>query len=311
MKKTLYSILIPVYNEEKSLEELYSQIQNICRKNEINYKIIFIDDGSTDKSLDILQKIQKNNKKRVKIISFSKNFGKSCALQAGFDYAKGEYIFTIDADLQDDPKEIPNFIKEMKKGKFDVVSGWKYNRKDPSGKKIPSKIANVLTKKLSKVKIHDMNCGFKLFKKNTTDQLEIHGDMHRFIPTILSAKGFKIGEIKINHRKRKHGKSKYGAKRLITGFFDFLTVILITKYLQKPLHFFGKIGLIILFISGLSLLYLFIIWLMGNSIGTRPLFIFSLLLFILSIQIIIFGLVAELIIRNNNKKHFIINKTYE
>lgn len=308
-----YSIVIPCYNEEESLSQLVKEISLVALKEKLGFEIIFVNDGSKDNTLDTLISLKKEfTDLKIIIIDFSVNAGKANALHAGFEIASGDYIFTLDADLQDDPAEIPNFIKEMGDGKYGMITGWKFNRLDPIGKTLPSKIANNTLKFISGVKVHDMNCGFKLYRAEAAKSLNLYGDMHRFIPALLSSKGFRIGEIKVNHRKRVYGKSKYGAWRLITSFFDMLTVVIRTKFLEKPLHFFGPIGFFIIFASFLSLIYLFIEWLVGNRpIGDRPLLMFSLIMFSLGFQIIMTGLIGELLILRIPKKEYTIRKIYK
>lgn len=306
----LYSFVIPAHNEEGNLAELLAQITEEAAKLQLHTEIIVINDGSTDNTLATLLMLKKSYPD-LKIIDFNTRYGKSSALQAGFSMVQGEYVFTMDADLQDDPAEFRNFITKMEQEKLDMVSGWKFVRHDEVGKTLPSKIANTVMRKMSGVKIHDMNCGFKLYTRKAIQSLLLYGDMHRFIPAVLGAHGYKIGEIKVNHRARKSGVSKFGTKRLITSGFDFLTILLVTKYLQKPLHFFGLWGIVFATLSFISLMYLFYLWaFLGEAIGTRPLFIFSLFMMGLGIQITILGLIAELVIRNNSKDTYIIRQVY-
>ncbi|MBL7086673.1 MAG: glycosyltransferase family 2 protein, partial [Candidatus Cloacimonetes bacterium] len=219
------SFVIPVYNEEKTLKELHQKmLENIGNK---NYEIIFIDDGSNDNSYNILQRIVREDE-NVKIIKFRRNFGKSAALQIGFDKAKGDIVFTLDADLQDDPDEIPRFIKKINEG-YDLVAGWKKHRKDPITKKISSKIFNLITSIIFRLKLHDYNCGFKAYRNEVIKSIHIYGELHRYIPALAKAKGYKICEIPIKHHKRRFGRSKYGLERFTRGFLDLLTVTMITK----------------------------------------------------------------------------------
>ena len=213
------SIIIPAYNEEDNILPLYKEIlKNIPKK--YSYEIIFIDDGSTDSTLKNIKAIKDKN---IKSISFRKNFGKAEGLNTGFKEATGDIIITMDADLQDNPKEIPNFIKKINEG-YDLVSGWKYNRLDPLGKRVPSKLFNKLTRILTRVNLHDFNCGFKAYKKEVAKSLKLYGEMHRYIPAMASWQGFKVGEIKVDHRERVHGVSKYGWERLIKGLLDLCTI---------------------------------------------------------------------------------------
>ena len=225
--------------------------------------------------------------------SFRRNFGKSAALATGFQNARGEYVVTMDADLQDDPAEVPKLLAKL--DEYDLVSGWKYPRHDPLTKRIPSKVINWLTAKLTGVKIHDMNCGLKAYKAEVVKGLSLYGEQHRFIPALAHANGFKVGEVQVRHHPRKFGHTKFGGKRFIEGIFDLITVLFITRYIRKPLHFFGIAGLALLLAGGCTLTYLVIGWFMGRWIGDRPLFLLSVLLIILGIQFISTGLLGEML----------------
>ncbi len=268
-------------------------IANIPKK--YSYEIIFIDDGSTDSTLKNIQSIKDKN---IKIISFRKNFGKAEGLNTGFKEATGDIIITMDADLQDNPAEIPNFIKKINEG-YDLVSGWKYNRLDPLGKRIPSKLFNKLTRILTRVNLHDFNCGFKAYKKEVAKSLKLYGEMHRYIPAMASWQGFKVGEIKVVHRERVHGVSKYGWERLIKGLLDLCTITFLGSYQRSPLHLFGTIGLAATAEGVLIGTYLTIKWFEGYPLSNRPLLLLAVLLIVLGIQILSLGLIAEMI--NYNK----------
>lgn len=300
------SFVIPVFNEEKTLKELHNKILENVGIN--TYEIIFIDDGSKDNSYDILQEIAQSDK-NVQVIKFRKNFGKSAALQAAFDKAKGDIVFTLDADLQDDPAEIPKFIEKINEG-YDLIAGWKKHRKDPITKKIPSRIFNIVTSIIFKLKLHDYNCGFKAYKNEVIKSISIYGELHRYIPAIAKAKGFKISEIPVKHHKRRFGKSKYGFERFTRGFLDLLTVTMITKYERSPLYLFGIGGLIISFIGFIVTLYLAIMKIFfGMALSNRPLLFLGVLLIVVGVQLISIGLLGEMIVysskniekRNNNK----------
>lgn len=294
------SFIIPVFNEEQSLQPLYSEIiENI--KN-YKYEIIFIDDGSTDGSFVVMQKLAAKDK-NVKVIKFRKNFGKAASLDVGFEAAKGEIIFTMDADLQDDPKEITNFIKKIEQG-YDLVSGWKKKRRDPIHKTFPSKLFNAITAKFFRLKLHDYNCGFKAYRQEVIKELDIYGEMHRYIPALADSKGFKITEIPVNHRPRKFGKSKYGIERYIRGFLDLLTVKLVTSYTHSPLYLFGKIGTTLSIIGFLIGLYLTIMkfW-FHQPLYNRPLLYLSILLIMLGLQFFSIGLIGELLVNQNRKQN--------
>ncbi len=286
------SIVIPLYNEEESLTELHRRLTEVLSSLGRDYEIIFVDDGSTDGSLNVLEKLFREDP-LIEVVSFRRNRGKSAALAAGFEKAKGGCVVTMDADLQDDPTEIPNLIAKL--DEYDLVSGWKFPRKDPLSKRIPSKVINWLTAKLTGVRIHDMNCGLKAYKNEVVKDLSIYGEQHRFIPALVFANGFKVGEVKVHHHPRKFGHTKFGAKRFIEGIFDLITVLFITRYIRKPLHFFGIAGLALLIAGGFTLGYLIVGWFLGRWIGSRPLFTLSVLLIILGIQFISTGLLGEML----------------
>ena len=243
------SVVIPIYDEVESLEQLYNELRKVLSIYE-SYQIIFVDDGSSDGSIDVIRKIIENDI-NTKIIQFHRNYGKSAALAEGFKNADGEYIVTMDADLQDDPKEIPHLVKKLEEG-FDLVSGWKKDRKDPLSKKIPSKLFNFITKLFTGVKIHDFNCGLKIYRQSVVKTLEIYGGRHRYIPALAGYKKFKVAEIIVNHRPRLYGETKYGGSRMFHGFFDLISILFLSKYTQSPLYFFGKICLFT-FLSGIGI----------------------------------------------------------
>ncbi|MBT4277349.1 glycosyltransferase family 2 protein [Candidatus Falkowbacteria bacterium] len=298
------SIVIPVFNEMESLEELNLRITKALSGLSFDYEIVYIDDGSTDNSFKILKKIKERNPK-IKIIQFRRNFGKSAALNVAFKEANGDLIITMDGDLQDEPTEIINFIKKIEEG-YDMVSGWKQNRKDPLIKLISSKIFNFTVSKLTKIKLHDFNCGFKIYRSEVIKNIEIYGELHRFLPVLAYEKGFKIGELKIKHNARKFGKSKYGKlglRRIKNYLLDPINIILLTKYAKKPAHFFGNIGLLSFGLGSVFFLYLTILWLLGHRpIGNRPLLFLGILLIIIGIQLISMGFLGEIITRQNSKK---------
>jgi len=293
------SFVIPVYNEEKSLKNLHKKIsENIP---ESSYEIIFINDGSTDNSYAIIDEISKNDP-HVKAILFRTNFGKAAALQAGFDKAQGDIIFTMDADLQDDPEEIPRFIEKIHEG-YDLVSGWKKKRKDPITKKWPSKIFNFITSLVFHLKLHDYNCGFKAYRKEAAKSLNIYGELYRYIPAIIWSKGFCVTEIPVTHHKRKFGKTKYGAKRFIRGFLDLLTVTMITKYQRSPLYLFGASGLFISFLGFVISIWLAVEKIFFNmSLSNRPLLFLGILLIVVGVQLISIGLLGEMIVYSSRQK---------
>jgi len=293
----LISVIIPLYNEEESIEILYSEL--LINLKGYEFEIIFINDGSFDNSSNIIKNIIKTDK--IHLIELYKNYGKSAALSEGFKYCKGDYVITLDADLQDDPAEIPKLIEVLNTSDFDIISGWKKDRKDPLSKRFPSKIFNIITRLLSGIKIHDFNCGLKIYKRKVVKSIEVYGGMHRYIPVIAKQKGFITSEKPVNHRSRKFGETKYGGSRFLHGFFDLLTILFLGKYFARPLHFFGLFGLLNL-ISGMFInLYLTIGWFNGLPIGNRPIFFLGILLIIIGIQFISLGLLGELIIKSNSK----------
>ena len=288
------SIVIPVYNEASSLIELYEEIKvNVASF--LIWEILFVDDGSTDDSGEIIRSLHEKDK-RVKLIQFHRNYGKSAALSEGFKTATGNFILTMDADLQDDPKEIDNLFKKIQDG-YDLVSGWKITRKDPLSKKIPSKFFNWVTRLMTGVKIHDFNCGLKLYRKRVVDTLEIYGGRHRYIPALASQKRFIIGEIPVNHRERKYGTTKYGGARLFHGFFDLLTILFLHRYTQSPLHLFGYLGLISLLISFGVEIYVVILKMFFNEPFKIhfALIVFGGMLFVLGLWFFSIGLIGEMI----------------
>ncbi len=288
------SIVIPLYNEVESLPELYSQIKEVVTENRYEYEIIFVDDGSTDGSLEVLKKIRQNDKK-VKIISFRRNYGKSAALAVGFEHANGDVIITMDADLQDDPHEIPNLLKKLDEG-FDLVSGWKKKRYDPISKTIPSKIFNFVVSTLTGIKIHDFNCGLKAYRRSVTKDIKVYGELHRYLPVLAHWAGYKIGEIVVQHHPRKYGKTKFGVSRFLKGFLDLLTVMFTTRYFKRPLHLFGTLGILIFALGFGITFYLSLLKIIENiSLSNRPLFILGVMLTIVGVQFISIGLLGEMI----------------
>lgn len=288
------SIIVPVYNEEESVAITHKEITDVMRPLGNAYEIIFVDDGSTDGTLFELKKLFP-----AEIISFARNFGKSQALQAGFDEATGDYIITLDGDLQDDPREIPRLIDAMQSN-ADLVCGWKYKRQDSFSRRVASKIANTITRRITKIDIHDMNCGFKIYRRNVARQLQLYGDMHRYIPSVVSSMGFSIGEIKVNHRPRRFGKTKYGFMRFVSSSFDFITLIFLRTFIDRPMHFFGFWGFFASCIGFAFLSYLSwekIVW--GVAIGGRPLLSLGILLVIVGFQLLSLGFLGELVIRQD------------
>jgi glycosyltransferase involved in cell wall biosynthesis len=287
------SVVIPLYNEKDSLEELHRRLIMVLNGLDREFEIIYVDDGSTDGSYQILRRLTSQDR-RFKVLRFRRNFGKSAALNAGFKESVYELVISIDADLQDVPEEIPNLLNKMQED-FDLVSGWKQNRKDPLIKVMTSRFFNYFTALSTGVSIHDINSGFKCYRRTVLDEISVYGDMHRYIPVLASYRGFHIGEIRVRHDRRKHGKSKFGPSRYFGGLFDLLTVIMLTRYNRKPLHAFGILGML-LFAGGLCVDgYLALGWIFGHWIGDRPLLLLGTLLMIIGVQFIFFGLLAEMI----------------
>ena len=293
------SIIIPLFNEEKSLSPLCSQLKSVLKSLGKSYEIIFVDDGSGDNSWSVLEKLHATDKD-IKSIQFRKNSGKAAALSAGFKYAKGKVIITMDADLQDDPDEIPKFIKKLNEG-YDLLSGWRFKRQDPISKTLPSKIFNYLTSRSTGVGIHDFNCGFKAYRKEVIKDVEVYGELHRYIPALAHWKGYRVGEMKVRHHPRAHGKSKYGIVRLFRGFTDLLTVMFLTRYMKKPLHLFGSIGLLLLLVGLIVNVYFVILWLLGQGGWVRPLLLLGVLLMLIGFQVVSTGLIGEIIVSTRGK----------
>jgi len=294
------SIVIPLLNEADSLKELTERISGQLQSLKSEFEIVFIDDGSTDNSFEVLKSL-KTEHPEIHIIQFNRNFGKSAALSEGFKTAKGEIVITMDADLQDDPAEIPRLIAQIESG-YDLVSGWKQKRNDPIGKTIPSKFFNFFTRQLTGIKIHDFNCGLKAYRQKVIKAIPVYGELHRYLPVLAHWLGFRVGELVVTHHARKHGYSKFGIKRFFNGFFDLLTVLFITRFRQKPLHLFGFMGLGSSLLGLLVLAYLSVLWFQGQGIGQRPLFFLGVLLIIVGVQFFSIGLIGEMLINTQDSK---------
>ncbi len=315
------SIIISLYNEEESISELVDWIERALSNSDISnleYEIIFVNDGSTDNSWKIIEQLSKTHN-RLKAISFSRNYGKSAALYCGFKAAQGDVVITMDADLQDSPEEIPELYRMIKEGDYDIVSGWKKKRHDNIiAKNIPSKIYNFTARKVTGVKLHDMNCGLKGYKNEVVKNIEVYGDMHRYIPYIAKNAGYtKIGEKVVEHQKRKYGKSKFGISRFFNGFLDLLSLHFLSKFGKKPMHFFGVLGLLSFFTGSFIAIWLIIDKIISQSNGLKfrqvtdqPLFYIALIALIIGSQLFLTGFLGELISRNShNRNDYNINKT--
>lgn len=302
----MLSFIIPVLNESESLRELYVEIDRVCAQERLEAEVIFIDDGSTDNCWEIITDLSKRDA-RVSGIRFRRNFGKAAALSAGMQSARGELIFMLDADLQDDPAEVPRFLAQMAAGS-DVVNGWKKRRYDPWHKVFPSRVFNKMVSYLTHLNLHDHNCGFKCFRREVPKEIRLYGELHRFIPVLAFARGFKVTEIEVNHRSRKFGHSKYGVRRFLRGFLDLLTVKFLTGFGQRPQHMLGALGLAFFGLGSAGLTFLACIWLLTNvarfdfaPIGNRPLLAYSVASTLLGGQLLSLGLLAELIVAYTGK----------
>jgi glycosyltransferase involved in cell wall biosynthesis len=305
------SIIIPFLDEEESLPELTEWIQRVANDNHLSYEIIMVDDGSGDRSWQVVEELRKKNSS-IKGIKFQRNYGKSAALNEGFREAKGEVVITMDADLQDSPGEIPELRRMIKEDGYDLVSGWKKVRHDPASKTLPSKFFNWFTAKVSKIKLHDFNCGLKAYHLKVVKSIEVYGEMHRYIPLLAKWAGFKkIGEKVVEHRPRKYGKSKFGMSRLITGGLDIASILFVGKYGKRPMHFFGTWGVLFFFFGFIISVYLTISKFFFDKTGLtqRPLFFFAILAMIIGTQLFVTGFVAELISRNApGRNHYLIEE---
>ncbi len=290
------SIVVPLFNEEESLMPLTNEIKKALRNINISYEIVFVDDGSTDSSLKILKDICRQDR-RFRYFSFRKNYGKSAALQVGFRNVTGDVVITMDADLQDDPNEIPNLIKKLEEG-YDLVSGWKKKRYDPFIKKFSSRFFNFVTRVMSGIKLHDFNCGLKAYRREVTDVIKVYGELHRYIPVLAGWEGYRVSEIPVQHHPRRYGKTKFGISRFFKGFIDLITVIFATRYIKRPMHFFGFFGalsfLVGLVINGV----LTYDWIMGKPLSNRPMLFLGMLLIIVGVQLFSVGLLGEMIVKN-------------
>lgn len=298
------SIVVPLFNEEESLKPLYFELKKSLRALNCEHEIIFADDGSTDKSLSIIKDFAKGDN-RVKYLSFRKNYGKAAALQMAFNLATGDAIITMDADLQDDPSEIPNLLKKLEEG-YDLVSGWKKKRLDPFIKKYTSRFFNYITRLMSGIKIHDFNCGLKAYRKEVVQNITIYGELHRYIPVLAQWQGFRISEIPVKHNPRRYGKTKYGISRFFKGFVDLITAIFTTRFINRPMHLFGFVGSLAFLVGFVINGYLTVEWFMGKPLGNRPLLFLGMLLIIVGVQFFAIGLIGEMIVHNSqNEKNYI------
>jgi glycosyltransferase involved in cell wall biosynthesis len=297
----MISIVIPVYNENDSLPLLYDEIAKIAQQAALELEVIFVDDGSRDGSWETIRALARQHP-QVQGIRLRRNFGKAAALSAGFAAGRGDFVLTLDADLQDDPAEIPRFLAQLEQG-LDVISGWKKVRHDPWHKVLPSRVFNGMVSWLTGVYLHDHNCGMKCYRAPVLREIRLYGELHRFIPVLAAARGFRVGELVINHRARQFGHSKYGVRRFVKGFLDLLTVKFLTGFGERPQHVLGTIGLVSFLLGGVGMLYLAVTWLIHQfdeqlfptPLHQRPLLIYAVAAFLLGAQMMSSGLIAELI----------------
>lgn len=299
------SVVIPLYNERESLPELVRRLrETLSALPGRSWELLLVDDGSTDGSIDEIRRARAEDP-RVRFIRFRRNFGKSDALHAGFAAARGAVIFTMDADLQDDPKEIPRFLELLDQGPWDLVSGWKKVRHDPLSKTLPSRLFNRVTSAASGVRLHDFNCGFKCYRRAVVEALEVYGELHRFLPALAHMKGFRVTEMVVEHHARRFGSSKFGLNRFINGFLDLLTVVFTARYLKKPMHFFGPVSLVI---TGSGLLIngwlAFAKLVLDQPINGRPLLFLGMLLLIVGVQLLSLGLLGEMLTRQQKSVEY-------
>jgi len=304
----MLSVVIPVYNEAESLGELHAELADVARERQYDLDLVFVDDGSTDGSWQEIERLAALDP-RVQGIRFRRNFGKAAALSAGFQAARGEIVFTLDADLQDDPHEMPRFLEQMDAG-LEVVSGWKQVRHDPWHKVGPSRVFNGLVGWLTDVRLHDHNCGFKCYRREIFDEVRLYGELHRFVPVLAAARGWRVGEIAVNHRPRKFGRSKYGVRRFVKGFLDLLTVYLLTGYSQRPQHLLGSVGLVSFVAGGLGVWCLTVWWFVSRLVEDltpvhlheRAIFYYSMAAMLLGAQFITVGFLAEMLTASHTDK---------
>jgi len=312
------SIVVPLYNEDESLPELEAWVDRVLKEHNLSYELILVDDGSNDKSWEVVEKLSQKNSS-VRGIKFRRNYGKSAALYSGFEASKGDVIITMDADLQDSPDEVPDLYKMIIEEGYDVVSGWKKKRYDPFIKRFTSKFYNWTSRRVTKIYLHDFNCGLKAYKKEVIKSIEVYGEMHRYIPVLAKQAGFKnIGEKVVEHRARQYGVTKFGIERFINGFLDLLSVVFMTKFGKKPMHFFGLWGSLMFLIGGMvatyliaqKIYYLTFTNLIPRDVTDQPLFYLSLVAILVGTQLFLAGFIGELISRNgSDRNNYLIEKT--
>ena len=296
----MISVVVPVRNEERTVALLLDELDSALQQLETPWEAIFVDDGSTDGTVAALTRLHAAHD-NVTVVRLRRNFGKAAALGAGFAQARGDVIVTVDGDLQDDPAEIPRLLVKLEEG-FDLVSGWKAHRRDPLRRRLLSRLFNAVTRWVSGVRLHDMNCGLKAYRAEVVRGLRLYGELHRFIPVLAHHRGFRIAELPVNHRPRDHGRSRYGLERYLRGFLDLLTVSFLGRYRHRPLHLFGGLGLALSLAGAGVLIYLTVVKLMGHAIGQRPLLILGVLLVVVGLQVFSLGLITELITSHHEER---------
>ena len=311
------SVVVPLYNEQESLPELVQWIDRVCKAESLSYEIIMIDDGSDDQSWSVVEQLKEQYGERIKAIHFMRNYGKSAALYCGFEAAEGEVVFTMDADLQDSPDEIPEMRRMVIEEGYDLVSGWKRKRYDPLSKRLPSKFFNWTARTVSGIKLHDFNCGLKCYRKSVVKSIEVYGEMHRYIPILARYAGFKrIGEKEVHHQARKYGVSKFGMERMIKGYLDLISVTFMSRFGRSPMYFFGSLGTLMFLVGGFttcwvigSKIYKQIMDLPLRAVTDQPLFYLAILAIILGVQLFLAGFLGELINRNSSDRNkYLIDK---
>ena len=295
---TEISVVIPLWNEAESLPELSTHLKDVLSTLTPRWEVWFVDDGSTDDSFRVIENIRSGDN-RFKAIRFRRNYGKSAALAVGFEYASGTYVITMDADLQDDPAELPHMLEQLRDG-WDMVSGWKKKRFDPISKTLPSKFFNYVTGRMSGMRLHDFNCGLKAYRREVVKSVRIYGEMHRYIPVLAKMAGFSVTELVVQHHPRKYGSTKFGLSRFFKGFLDLLTVMFTSRYTQRPLHVFGTVGSLFFFLGFLINGWLTVEWIMGHPMSNRPLLFLGILLMLVGIQLVSTGLLAEMITKREH-----------
>ncbi|MBI4418098.1 MAG: glycosyltransferase family 2 protein [Ignavibacteriales bacterium] len=302
------SVVVPLYNEEESVPELFESLQQVFKQMGEPFELILVDDGSTDGSFRVLEDLHRRHK-NIKVIRFRRNFGKSAALSIGFAEAAGEFVITLDADLQDDPAEIPGLLQALNDS-YDLISGWKRKRYDPISKTIPSRFFNFVTAKLTGIPIHDFNCGLKAYRREVVKEINVYGELHRYIPVLAHWAGYRVGEKVVQHHPRKYGRTKFGISRFLRGFLDLMTILFTTRYIRRPLHLFGVWGIISFLIGAAIDITLSIEWLLGRtSLSNRPLFLVGFLFIIIGVQFISIGLLGEMITRQErDTQHYSIRE---